>query len=42
MGYRWPADTAFRRHVLNVEDQDCAVCGRRLHVCDHRLHHCWG
>jgi hypothetical protein len=39
MGYRWPADTAFTRHVLTVEDKECAVCGRRLHVCDHRLHH---
>lgn len=39
MGYRWPADTAFTRRVLTVEDEGCSVCGRRLHVCDHRLHH---
>jgi len=39
MGYRWPADTVFTRQVLTVEDRDCSVCGRRLHVCDHRLHH---
>jgi hypothetical protein len=39
MGYRWPAGTAFTRRVLTVEDESCSVCGRRLHVCDHRLHH---
>ena len=39
MGYRWPSDTAFTRQVLTVEDKDCSLCGRRLHVCDHRLHH---
>jgi hypothetical protein len=39
MGYRWPADTAFTQQVLTVEDKECSVCGRRLHVCDHRLHH---
>jgi len=38
MGYRWPADTAFTRRVLTVEDESCSVCGRRLHVCDHRFH----
>jgi hypothetical protein len=38
MGYHWPADTAFTRQVLTVEDEGCSVCGRRLHVCDHRFH----
>ena len=38
MGYRWPADTAFTRRVLTIEDENCSVCGRRLHVCDHRFH----
>ena len=38
MGYRWPADTAFTRRVLTVEDEVCSGCGRRLHVCDHRFH----
>jgi hypothetical protein len=38
MGYRWPADTVFTRRILTVEDEGCAVCGRRLHVCDHRFH----
>jgi hypothetical protein len=38
MGYRWPADTAFTRRVLTVEEQACSACGRRLHVCDHRFH----
>jgi hypothetical protein len=38
MGYRWPADTAFTRQVLSVEDEGCSRCGRHLHVCDHRFH----
>jgi hypothetical protein len=38
MGYRWPADTAFTQRVLTVEENDCSVCGRHLHVCDHRFH----
>jgi hypothetical protein len=38
MGYRWPADTAFTQQVLTVADEGCSLCGRRLHVCDHRFH----
>ena len=38
MGYRWPADTAFTRRVLTVENEGCSLCGRRLHICDHRIH----
>ena len=38
MRFRWPADTVFTRQVLNVEDEVCAVCGHRLHICDHRPH----
>jgi len=38
MGYRWPADTAFTRRVFSVEDKGCSLCGRNLHVCDHRFH----
>jgi hypothetical protein len=38
MGYRWPAEAAFTRRVLTVESEHCSQCGKRLHVCDHRLH----
>ncbi len=38
MRYRWPEDTLFTRLVLDVEDEECATCGRPLHVCDHRRH----
>jgi hypothetical protein len=38
MRYRWPVDTAFRRHVLTVEQEACDCCQRPLHVCDHRFH----
>jgi hypothetical protein len=38
MRYRWPEDTEFTQVVLNVEQEACSVCQRRLHVCDHRFH----
>jgi hypothetical protein len=38
MRHRWPEDTRFRRLVLEVEDNVCAVCGAALHICDHRRH----
>jgi hypothetical protein len=38
MRFRWPADTAFTRRVLTVEQEACAVCQRPLHGCDHRFH----
>jgi hypothetical protein len=38
MRYRWPEDTQFTPVVLNVEQEACATCQRRLHVCDHRFH----
>jgi len=41
MAYRWPAGTAFNRMTLDVEDRSCPVCGRYMHVCDHRYHHLW-
>ena len=41
MAYRWPAETAFKRMVLDVEDRSCPVCDRYMHVCDHRSHHLW-
>jgi hypothetical protein len=35
---RWPEDTAFQRLELDVESDQCELCGRVLHVCDHRFH----
>ncbi len=36
MAYRWPEDTDFSLWELDVLDRDCPVCGRRMHICDHR------
>src|SRR3954452_20484469 len=36
MAYQWPADTDFSLWELDVLDRDCPVCGRRMHICDHR------
>ena len=41
MAYRWPAGTVCNRMTLDVEDRSCPVCGRYMHVCDHRYHHLW-
>ncbi len=41
MAYRWPAGRVFNRLTLDVEDRSCPVCGRSMHVCDHRSHHLW-
>src|SRR2546427_5337380 len=41
MAYRWPAGRIFNRLTLDVEDRSCPVCGRSMHVCDHRDHHLW-
>src|SRR5947209_3798284 len=38
MRYRWPENTQFTQMVLTVEQEVCALCQRRLHVCDHRSH----
>jgi hypothetical protein len=38
MRYRWPEDTQFTQVVLDVEQEVCSLCQRRLHVCDHRFH----
>jgi peptidoglycan hydrolase CwlO-like protein len=35
---RWPKDTDFQRLVLDVESEQCELCGRVLHVCGHRFH----
>ena len=36
MPYSWPEDTDFASLELNVFDRGCLVCGRMMHVCDHR------
>jgi hypothetical protein len=36
MAYRWPADTDFSLWELDVLDRKCPVCGRMMHICDHR------
>jgi hypothetical protein len=37
MRTRRPVDTDFTRVVLDVEQGQCDHCGRRLHICDHRI-----
>lgn len=36
MPYSWPKETDFALWELEVLDRSCAVCGRNMHVCDHR------
>jgi hypothetical protein len=36
VAYRWPADTDFSLWELDVLDRNCPVCGRMMHICDHR------
>jgi hypothetical protein len=36
MSYAWPEDTDFALWEFDVLDRDCPVCGRMMHVCDHR------
>jgi hypothetical protein len=37
--HRWPEKTDFTPWELDVLDRDCAVCGRMMHICDHRYRH---
>jgi hypothetical protein len=39
MPHRWPEETDFALWELDVLDRDCASCGRRMHICDHRFRH---
>ena len=32
----WPEDTDFALWELDVLDRNCPVCGRMMHICDHR------
>ena len=36
MPHRWPDDTDFAFWELDVLDRDCAFCGRRMQIRDHR------
>ncbi len=36
MPYHWPKDTDFAYWELDVLDRACPVCGRMMHICDHR------
>jgi hypothetical protein len=36
MAYHWPADTDLALLELDVLDRNCPVCGRKMHICDHR------
>jgi hypothetical protein len=36
MAYQWPADTDYSLWELDVQDRNCPVCGRMMHICDHR------
>lgn len=36
MPYTWTDDTDFALWELDVLDRDCSVCGRMMHICDHR------
>src|SRR5664279_5733752 len=37
MPYKGPVDTDFALWELDVLDRNCPVCGRMMHICDHRL-----
>jgi hypothetical protein len=39
MPYAWPQDADFTTWELDVLDRDCPVCGRMMHICDHRYRH---
>jgi hypothetical protein len=36
VSYQWPAATDFALWELDVLDRNCPVCGRMMHICDHR------
>jgi hypothetical protein len=36
MPYAWSEDTDLALYELDVLDRDCPICGRMMHVCDHR------
>ena len=38
MPHHWPSESPLVRWELDVLDRGCRVCGRKMHVCDHRRH----
>ena len=38
MPHQWPSEPPLVRWELDVLDRGCRVCGRKMHVCDHRRH----
>ena len=38
MPHHWPSEPPLVRWGLDVVDRGCHVCGRYMHVCDHRRH----
>src|SRR5947208_1164947 len=36
MRYRWPNNTKYREVVMDVEQDKCGACGKKLHICAHR------
>jgi hypothetical protein len=36
MSFTWPKDLEFTPWELDVIERDCPVCGRMMHICDHR------
>jgi len=38
MPHHWPSEPPRVRWELDVLDRGCRVCGRKMHVCDHRRH----
>jgi hypothetical protein len=38
MPHHWPSEPPLVRWELDVLDRGCRVCGRKMHVCDHRRH----
>lgn len=38
MPHRWPSEPPLVRWELDVVDRACPLCGRKMHVCDHRRH----
>jgi len=41
MANRWPAGTISNGLIWTSRNRSCPVCGRDMHVCDHRYHHLW-
>lgn len=38
MPYHWPKPTEIPQLILVPDERDCPLCGRFMHICDHREH----